>query len=481
VFVVSAPPAYRTSIDGPVAPELPSGVVTDTGTLVVRELFRQWGLDAAAYGSPSWNPLGELIPAGARVLLKPNWVLHRNLAGHGLECLVTNTQIIEAVVEYVLLARPAAIAIGDAPIQGCDFDALQRDAGVTAMVERFARRGVTITIADFRRTVLPHNDVSETQLENRRDTGEYVLFDVGRASLLEPLSRESDRFRVTMYNPDLLHSRHAAGRHQYLIAREAIDADVVINLPKLKAHKKACVTGALKNLVGINGNKEFLPHHRTGGPGSGGDCYATDSPLKSWAERLLDWANRRNGGTARRAAFELSTRLADCARLTGADADLEGSWYGNDTIWRTCLDLQRILHYGTLDGTLADTPQRVVLHITDAIVGGENDGPLAPEPVPSGFITGALNAAAAEWVNARLMGFDPILIPLVREAFRRFDHPLCAFDPSDIRVHTDHGILTASELRPPHGRPFLAPRGWRGHCELDTPYVSSDSHHAVVA
>lgn len=473
-------PAYRRLTSATTGPELRRGLPTTAG-VAIRELFRIWGLDRSRFGTADWNPLGELIPAGSRVLLKPNWVLHRNLSGQGIDCLITHTDVLEAVLEYVLLARPGAIVIGDAPIQGCDIAALRRDAGVDALLERMADRGVPVCVADFRRTILPRNEAGVVKLEDQRDRTEYVLFDVGPDSLLEPLSHDANRFRVTMYNPDLLQSRHVPGRHQYLIAREVLDADVVINLPKLKAHKKSCVTGALKNLIGINGNKEFLPHHRRGGPATGGDCYGIDSPLKVWAETLLDWANRRNGGTAQRVAFGVSTRLAECARLTGADADLEGSWFGNDTIWRTCLDLQRILHYGTASGALTPDPQRIVLHITDAIVGGEGDGPLAPLPVPSGFVTGALNGAAAEWVHARLMGFDPARIPLIREAFGKFSYPLCAFSPDDIHVATSRGLVGANSIWPLDGRAFRPPEGWRGHCELQQPYARTDSHDAVVA
>ena len=49
------------------------------------------------------------------------------------------------------------------------------------------------------------------------------------------------------------------------------------------------------------------------------------------------------------------------AAKLGADENLEGSWYGNDTIWRTCLDLQRIVRYGKLDGSLAIVPQRTTI------------------------------------------------------------------------------------------------------------------------
>ncbi len=295
----------------------------------------------------------------------------------------------------------------------------------------------------------------------------YVLFDLKGASLLEALVKDAERFRVTLYNPDNLYKTHAAGKHQYLIAREVIEANVVINLPKLKCHKKACITGALKNLVGINGNKEYLPHHRRGGYGSGGDCYPGKSWFKWGAEAFLDAANRRNSGLFQNILFQSARVSLGCARMLGADDNLEGSWYGNDTVWRTCLDLQRILRYGREDGTLDRTPQRMVISITDAIIAGEGEGPMAPTPVPAGYLTGALNPAAADWVHARLMGFDPRKIPLVREAFADLSYPLTAFEPSAIRVRMGGADRQADAVYPLNGRGFLAPKGWKGHCELE--------------
>jgi hypothetical protein len=131
-----------------------------------------------------------------------------------------------------------------------------------------------------------------------------------------------------------------------------------------------------------------------------------------------------------------------------------------------CLDLQRILRYGRLDGSMGETPQRTVISITDAIIGGEGEGPLANTPMPSGFITGAVNPAAAEWVHARLMGFDPEKIPLIREAFGGFKYPLVSSSPDSIRVWIAGADKAAHEILPFEGRPFLSPRGWKGHCEL---------------
>src|SRR6185295_10457402 len=95
-------------------------------------------------------------------------------------------------------------------------------------------------------------------------------------------------------------------------------------------------------------------------------------------------------------------------RVSGDELSVEGSWSGNDTIWRTALDLNRILVYGRADGTLADSPQRRVLHIVDAVIAGQGDGPLSPSPLPLGLLVAGENPAAVDWVGAILLGYDPI-------------------------------------------------------------------------
>jgi uncharacterized protein (DUF362 family) len=443
------------------APELGKTLTSVAGE-AVRQLFRNWRLDETRIDSADWNPLSQLVPAGARVVIKPNWVNHYNKSGAGNDCLLTHTSVLEAVVEYVALARPASITIGDAPIQSCNFERLRESCGLDAMVERLGRAGVSVRILDFRRTLLPEDRVGGTHLENVRPKSDYRLIDLAGASLLEDLAEDADRFRVTMYDPDRLQETHAKGRHQYLIAQPILDADVVINLPKLKTHKKAGITGALKNLVGINGNKEFLPHHRKGGSLSGGDCYYGRAPLKALAEELLDSANRSRA-SAPRAKARLAELAVHAATLLGADDNIDGSWFGNDTVWRMCLDLQRILRYARADGSLAPSPQRVVITITDAIVAGENEGPLAPTPIGAGVVTGAVNPPAAEWVHAHLMGFDPSRIPLLVHAFDDFPYRIADFRPDEIVVRTHRGDSPVVNINAIAGRRFEAPPLWRAH------------------
>jgi uncharacterized protein (DUF362 family) len=432
----------------------------DSDSSVGRALRELW----SAAGRDPENAFQEELATGKCAVIKPNWVYHDNGSGEGMDCLVTHASVLGAVLDLVLRAKPGRVVVGDAPIQGCDLPKLMVAAKYDELQRHYVSTGAPVEWHDFRRTVLENQEGVWNRQTELRPLEDYILFDLGVESLLEPISGDADRFRVTMYNPDLMRQAHAPGRHQYLVAREVIEADVVINLPKLKTHKKACITGALKNLVGINGNKDYLPHHRLGGSRTRGDCYAGGNPLKLAAEHLSDAANRWEGLAAHllRQAVRGTYGLA---RLTGADNNLEGSWYGNDTIWRTCLDLNRILFYGRPDGSMAAVPQRSVLTLTDAIVCGEGEGPLAPTPRPLGLLTMATNPVAAEYVHAHLMGFDWRSVPLIREAFGQFKYPLCGFQPEDVDVQFE-----GHRFRQPwpswNERPFVPPAGWKGHCEL---------------
>jgi uncharacterized protein (DUF362 family) len=446
--------------------ELPKWAKPTTALVTLRGLLAQARLDSAHFGSRSWNPLGSIIQPGAKVVVKPNWVHHCNLSGYGSDCLITHPSVIEAVLHYVAKARPERIVVGDAPLQGCDFAALADRCRLADMVKQFTAVDVDISTKDFRRTIQPSGRLGGRPQECCRPMSEFVLYDLADQSALEVITTPASEFRVTMYNPDTLKRTHGPGRHQYLIARDVMEADVVINVPKLKTHKKSCITGALKNLVGINGHKEYLPHHRKGGSQDGGDCYMGRSRLSGIVEDLLDATNRSRYAVSRRILANAARLAMTADKALHANDNYEGSWHGNDTVWRTCLDLQRVLHYGQLDGVLSDRLQRTVLTITDAIVAGDGDGPLAPTPIPLGMITLGVNTAAVEWVHALLMGLDPQRIPLTREAFAPHRYPLTTFRQDEIVVRVDGQPVRTRELFSQHGRAFCLPKGWQGHAEL---------------
>jgi len=417
------------------------------------------------WSTPEGGLFGAVIPPGARVLVKPNLVLHENEGPWGIDPLVTHSTVIRGVVEGALRSGAGAVTVGDAPIQSCDFDRLLERTGLGSWAASLAEREPRFGgVRDFRRTTCVISHGVRTAAENVQPENRFVLFDLAGESLLEPITDGRGAFRVAWYDPRLMARTHRPGQHRYLIARDVLDADVVINLTKLKTHKKAGVTCALKNLIGINGNKEYLPHHRIGGAAAGGDCY----PSRSHVKRALEYiADRRNQTTSPAAAlfwYGATLALTRILKLRGDRLGFEGSWSGNDTIWRTCLDLNRILVYGRADGSMADVPQRRVIHVVDAVVAGHGDGPLSPQSLPLGVVIGGNNATAVDWTAAHLLGYDVARIPIVREAFAGFRWPLAPFSPADVRF--------AGDLVPPDaGADALAARaraagiqypiGWR--------------------
>jgi len=407
-------------------------------------------------------PLQDVIQPGMKVLLKPNWVRHLNASGHGMACMVTQSAFILAALEEVLKANPARIVIGDAPVQSCQWDALATPEFRSRAEALAASRGAKVEFIDFRRTIATQRSLSEGIKTRVRDLSRYLLFDLGSDSLLGPVSQPQGRFRVTQYDPDKLAQTHHPGTHQYLLCREAFEADVILSLPKLKMHRKAGMTGALKNLVGLNGNKEYLPHHRLGGTASGGDCYRGRGFLKRMAEFFYDQANRNIGNSR----YQWWTRAASLAGLstTTAQGGLEGGWYGNDTCWRMVLDLNRILLYGRPDGTMADGPQRKLYSLTDAIVCGQGEGPLAPSPLVVGAVTFSNCAPASDAIHAAMLRLDYRRIAMIREAFGRFRWPLAPEGAVPTAVCSGRS-LSVNEVAETVGVKAQLPAGWAGHAE----------------
>ncbi len=404
------------------------------------------------------SPFARVVPRGARVVVKPNWVMHENKGPWGLDPLVTHPSVIRAVCEALLRTDLGELAVGDAPLQSCDFGRLIRESGLATWAEEIRTRDARFRgVEDFRRTRSQVRRGVLVQREEEVGLGDFVLFDLGEESLLEPVSRPARRFRVTQYRPGLMSRTHAPGRHEYLVARRVIEADVVVNLPKLKTHRKAGITNALKNLIGINGNKEYLPHHRVGGEAAGGDCYPGRSAVKRATEHVLDLQNSVRALWAKRTLNLPVRALGLASRLTVDHLGVEGAWAGNDTIWRTCLDLNRILRYGRPDGSLSDRAERRIVHVMDAIVAGQGDGPLAPETFLLGRLGASEDAAALDWVGAGLLGYVPERIATVRESFRRFRWRLTDGMAGDVRVVSGDGCTPDLAGLP---LPERYPLGW---------------------
>lgn len=349
-----------------------------------------------------------------KVLVKPNWVRHALLDTDDF-CLCTNNNFILVVLEVILEMYPREIVLGDAPIQGADWCKIiseQFKKELSIISDRF---DVPIYLKDFR---LVKFDPSSNKLqEGKINDEEYIIFDVGTQSYLESITSEKKTFRVTCYPPDKLSETHSFGVHKYCVVKDVFDSDTIITLPKIKTHQKSGLTNSLKILVGVNGDKNYLPHHRIGSVEHGGDCYKGYSPFRSFSEYLLDIANKHRGKFKYK-IFTILSSLFWKISLPNQEQNLAAGWYGNDTVWRMVMDLNLIATYGKLDGSISKTAERSLYTICDGIIGGQGNGPLSPEPLPLGIITISNDYFLMDEIVGYLLNLNIDKIPLLKEAKR---------------------------------------------------------------
>lgn len=425
-----------------------------------------------------------VLPDGSfrRVVIKPNWVLHATHPDFPIEALVTSADLIRAVVEACFVKYPSveSVIVGDVPLQSCEFEVLREQAGFERITEGLSPSDrARVKILDLRRErYVTRDGFLELSSDEPGDPSGYAEIAVDSASYLEPVSGFSRRFRVSDYDPEETRRTHGKGRHRYLVARSVLEADLVVNLPKMKTHQKSGITGALKNLVGINGSKAYLVHHRTGRPSQGGDEFPEDaSRLIELQVRLREALQKRSRWLFRlaRLPWIAAKKLLGIATEVTREKTTEGrayvgagSWYGNDSIWRMVYDLNMILLYGKAEGgPLANTPQRRTVSILDGLIAGEGNGPLQPLPVEAGVIAASENPFLIDFAMARMMGFDWRKIPLLAN-YHLFKHrPWSDFQPDCFRVLLN-GVLREDGWRAiPVIRRFVPPPGWKNHIEAE--------------
>ncbi len=436
----------------------------------VRECLRLLGLDAERFGSGEWNPLGDLIQPGHRVLIKPNLVRHFHGGGLGTESLVTHASVLRPLLDYALLALrgEGRLTVGDSPLQYADFHRALSLTGADVVIEEArSRTSVTVEAVDLRKERSEkRRHVIVSRIPNDGDPRGYRRVEMGAASRFRGLDERCERFRVTQYDPEVMGRSHHGPSHAYLFPVTVLEADVILNLPKLKTHAKAGLTAAMKNLVGINGSKDWLPHHTFGSTAEGGDEYLIPSARKRAISRLRDRIETARG-PARRALWAAVQVLLKSGRLVPfPDPYFEGSWYGNDTIWRTVHDLHRALFYADEEGRLGTEPRRRYLALVDGVVAGEGQGPMRPTPRRAGILLASRSPLAADVACARLMGFDERRIPLLAYALGDdFHPPLEAAADLSIRSNLPkwEGLL---DLRRSGSLAFTPPSAWKGVIEL---------------
>jgi hypothetical protein len=161
-------------------------------------------------------------------------------------------------------------------------------------------------------------------------------------------------------------------------------------------------------------------------------------------------------------------------RIAGRIGLLQGgSWYGNDTAWRMALDLAQLVFYADATPSLYDVVRRKHLSIIDGIIGGEGEGPLSSTPVNSGVLIFGDDVAVVDALAVRIMGYDPLLLPIVSRAFSLARYPISTQRQEEDCLVIHNGVqYRHSDVAPVLGRQFRPPNGWVEHLRYDRGYNS---------
>ena len=386
----------------------------------------------------------DFVRPGNRVVLKPNWVKEHDERKPGpdqWEHVVTHPTVIEAVIRWLApqLHGQGSITICDAPQTDSSFATLRKYCQLDDLVHRCATDfpGVRFAMLDLRpeewqavdgvtvaKTKLPGDPLGDTRVPLNA-ASEFVGY------------HGQGRLYGASYNMAETNERHTGNLHEYLLCRTPMDADVLINIPKLKTHKKVGLSCALKNLVGINANKNWLPHHTEGTPDQGGDQFPAATSKARLEQCLM--------GTAKRwlktspALSRLFVPIKRAGRLYFGDTQnvvRSGNWHGNDTCWRMVLDINKCLFYFDGRGQRRTKPFRY-LALVDGIISGEGNGPMAPDAKPCGIILAGTNPVAVDCVAATLMGFDWQRIRMLKSAFEMEHLNFAPFPREEIKIVSD--------------------------------------------
>ena len=467
--------AYPTGEHGfspsSIYPEYPFSVISETPNVIydyIREGLHSLHYDEANYGLKAWNPLSSIIHPGDTVLIKPNMVLHKNgIEENGIECLITHPSLVRAILDYVLIALNGTgrIVVADAPLQECNYPEMLENSGYNDLINYYRTKGIQIDFIDLRnyKTHVEHGVNIQQEISNPNRS---FKVDLARNSAFADIpAKRFDKLRVTNYDPAIMSQHHSPDKNEYSIAAEILNADVIINMPKPKTHRFAGLTLSLKNMIGINTNKEWLPHHTVGSNLEGGDAYLYCNVLKHISDVFVDRKNRALGSKRyiiARIYVYLAIGTDLISRFISKDDFRNGSWYGNDTIWRTILDLNRIVRYADKNGNLCDAPQRKIFNIADMIISGEKEGPLSPSPKQVGIIAMAEDSVCMDEVLATIMGVDYQYLPSIRNARRSHSLPIACYDKACIISNNKKWDgKDCSQLSPDDCFSFILTKGWK--------------------
>jgi uncharacterized protein (DUF362 family) len=439
----------------------------------VREGLFKLELDKENYGTKHWNPLGKIILPGNTILIKPNMVKESHLTKpNDYEYVITHGSVIRAICDYAIIAlkNKGKIIFADSPETDANFELICERNGLKKIINFYKNKFLDIDfkLIDLRKEQwIKEDGVIVKKWELSGDPLGYTIIPLNENSEFIGHESNQDYYGAT-FDKEETQKHHHDNIHEYLISSSVLTADVIINIPKLKTHKKSGITCCLKNLVGIIGDKNWLPHHTEGTPQKGGDQFSNNSLTSNLEHSLLrkikniaknnEVANRTLGKWKKIGRF-----------IFGSTEQVvrSGNWHGNDTVWRMILDLNKSIFFFDYQGVL-QKKQKKVICIVDAVLAGEKIGPLHPDCKNAGLLLFGLDPAATDRVCAEIMGFDFHKIPTIQQAFLVKKLPFVTCKPDDIYIVSNQeyiaGKIGTFQFNPSWR--FQPHFGWEGHIEL---------------
>ena len=449
------------------------GTELDPGNRVyhhVRETLYRLGLDQENFNTPAWNPFKEVVEPGMTVFLKPNTVRHFHIRGKNIFSVIIHASVMRPVLDYIAIALQGRgrIIIGDAQVIFGHFYEAMAISQIDQLVTWYQKQTpVPIELFDLRiyRAVPSWLGGQRARAKVEEDPRGYKWINLGKHSHFEGIDPKV--LRINIASNKIMEPHHGPGKHEYLFPNSVLQSDAIISIPKFKTHRRTGVTMALKNHMGLPALKDTLPHFMLGAPEEGGDQY----PNASARKRFHTWIRDRVEESpliAVKGVYAGLDRLVWSTRYVKPFKDdvNQGMWYGNDTLWRTLLDINRTVFYSDKEGNIRDTIQRRYFCLMDGIVGGEGDGPISCDPVTPGVLMAGHNPVAFDAVGSTLMGFDIDKIPVVK---RGLEQPsalrLFQGGRESIRVIDGNETLTLGEFGKRRNLKYAPHPNWVGRVE----------------
>ena len=446
----------------------------------VRETFFQLGMDNGNYGSPDWNPFGEIVKPGMTVFIKPNTVRHYHLEHKEFFSIVIHPSILRPILDYLCIALQdkGKIIIGDSQVIFGEFDKAYKRAKIDLLLDWY-REQTSIPIECFDLRIVRGTRTWMYGKWGRKkvmqDPLGYSWVNFGEKSAFEGL--DAKRFRVNIADPKVMYKHHSEGKHEYLIPNSLLSSDVIINIAKFKTHRRTAVTLAQKNFVGIVALEDTMPHYQIGSVSEGGDQYINPSARKRLAVRLHDIIQSHPLVPVKFLAALVKKIVWNSSAVMPFKDDIyEAMWYGNDTLWRLLQDLNRIVFYADNKGKLHDQPVRHQIVFMDGIIGGDKDGPVAPDPQYPGLLMAGYAPAAIDAVGSSIMGFDITKIPMIYKLMATSGGIMPLFHGAidDIRIVEDGTEYNFKDFENIHNLHFEPHPNWKGHVEREEERMLED-------